>query len=65
MVDGVEPGSIGDFVDGGNSALPDEDFFMGDHTAGDNFGGDDLGSGEHNARMARSMLRLAPRAAGM
>jgi condensin complex subunit 2 len=48
-VDGFEPGSIGDFVDGGNSALPEEDFFMGDHTAGDDFGGDDLGPAEYNA----------------
>ena len=47
-VDGVEPGSIGDLVDGGNSALPEEDFFMGDHTTGDDFGGDDLGSGEYD-----------------
>ena len=47
-VDGFEPGSTGDF-DGGNSALPEEDFFMGDHTAGDDFGGDDLGPGGYNA----------------
>jgi condensin complex subunit 2 len=48
-VDSLEPGSIGDFVDGGNSALPEEDFFMGDHTVGDDFGGDDLGPGGYNA----------------
>jgi condensin complex subunit 2 len=48
-VDGFEPGSTGDFVDGGNSALPEEDFFMGDHTVGDDFGGDDLGPGGYNA----------------
>jgi condensin complex subunit 2 len=47
-VDGLEPGSTGDFVDGGNSALPEEDFFMGDHTVGDDFGGDDLGPGGYD-----------------
>lgn len=48
-VDGFEPGSTGDLVDGGNSALLEEDFFMGDHTVGDDFGGDDLGPGGYNA----------------
>lgn len=48
-VDGSEPGSSGEFVEGGNGALPEEDFFMGDHTVGDDFGGDDPGPGGYNA----------------
>ncbi len=43
--DGFEPGSTGNFADAGNSALPEEDFFMGDHAVGDDFGGDDLSPG--------------------
>jgi len=27
--------------------MPEEDFFMGDHAVGDDFGGDDLGPGEY------------------
>ncbi|KAH9995599.1 condensin complex subunit 2/barren [Russula vinacea] len=42
--DGFEP--AGDFVDAGHSALPEEDFFMGDNAVGDDFGGDDVGPGE-------------------
>jgi condensin complex subunit 2 len=33
-----------DFVDAGQSALPEEDFFMGDQAIGDQFGGDDPGA---------------------
>ena len=42
--DGFEP--AGDFADAGHSALPEEDFFMGDNAVGDDFGGDDVGPGE-------------------
>jgi condensin complex subunit 2 len=41
--DGFGPGPTGDSFDPGHSALPEEDFFMGDHAAGDDFGGDDMG----------------------
>ncbi|KAF8479765.1 condensin complex subunit 2/barren [Russula ochroleuca] len=44
-VDGFEPGPTGDFVDADHSALPEEDFFMGDNAVGDDLGGDDLGPG--------------------
>ncbi|KAI9511591.1 condensin complex subunit 2/barren [Russula earlei] len=44
-VDGFEPGSSGDSIDAGLGAPPEEDFFMGDHAVGDEFGGDDLGPG--------------------
>lgn len=44
-VDGFEPGSTDDFIDASHSAIPEEDFFMGDHAVGDDFGGDDPGSG--------------------
>jgi condensin complex subunit 2 len=43
-VDGFEPEPSGDLVDAGQSALPEEDFFMGDHAAGD-LDDDDLGPG--------------------
>jgi condensin complex subunit 2 len=48
-VDDLGPGSTGDFEDGGNGALPEEDFFMGDHNVGDDFGGDGLGPGGYDA----------------
>jgi condensin complex subunit 2 len=44
-VDDFDPGPTGDFVDAGHSALPEEDFFMGDHAVGEDLGGDDLGPG--------------------
>ena len=41
--DGFEPDPTGNFIDTSNSAIPEEDFFMGDHAVGDDLGGDDLG----------------------
>jgi condensin complex subunit 2 len=42
-VNGFEPAISGDLGDGGDNALPEEDFFMGDQAVGDDFGGDDFG----------------------
>src|SRR5712671_985890 len=39
-VEGIEPGPSGDFIDAGHSGPPEQDFFMGDHGIGDDFGGD-------------------------
>ena len=41
----LESGPSGDF-DAGHSALPEEDFFMGDHAVGDDLDDDDLGPGD-------------------
>jgi condensin complex subunit 2 len=46
--DEVKPGPAGDFTDAGHSALPEEDFFMGDQAIGDDFGGDDFGPGSYD-----------------
>lgn len=40
---GFPPAISGDLADGGDGALPEEDFFMGDQAVGDDFGGDDFG----------------------
>jgi len=41
-VDGFGPAINGDPADPDHSALPEEDFFMGDQAVGDDFGGDDF-----------------------
>ena len=45
--DGFESRPSGDFIGTSHGAMPEEDFFMGDHAVGDDFGGDDLGPGEY------------------
>jgi condensin complex subunit 2 len=59
--DAVNHFEPGDFVDSGQSAHPEEDFFMGDQAVGDDFGGDDPVAGgygdENDSPDAQADLR--------
>jgi condensin complex subunit 2 len=60
-VNGFEPGDI---VDAGQSALPEEDFFMGDQAIGDDFGGDDPGAGVYDDENDSPDPQADPRTTG-
>ncbi|KAI0272463.1 condensin complex subunit 2/barren [Gloeopeniophorella convolvens] len=44
---GFEPGPSGEVAAAGDSTVPEEDFFMGDQAAGDNYMGDDMSPGDY------------------